>query len=84
MFKGVTIGIVFLVVLGVLFVGRRVLRLAVKLAIAGVLILLLLAGVTVGWWRGWFGASSSAARPTSQREQGPTQRSNSNRRSSSH
>jgi ABC-type uncharacterized transport system permease subunit len=83
-FTGFTIGIIFLVVLGFLFVGRRVLRLAVKLAIAGVLILLLIAGVTVGWWRGWFGPSSSAARPTSQREQGSNQRPNSNRRSSSH
>jgi hypothetical protein len=80
MFTGFTIGIIFLLILGFLFVGRRVLRFAVKLAIVGFLILLLFVGVAIGWWRGWFGSTSSTSRPTAQ----TNQRANSNRRSSSH
>ena len=64
-----------LVVAAFLFIARRVLRIALKLAIVGVLLLLLLAGAVYGWWQGWF-SSGSTERPTS------TQRPNSNRRPS--
>jgi heme A synthase len=68
--------VVFVVVALFLFVTRRILRLAVKLALVCVLVFLLLGGATLGWWRGWFGsASQSGKKPT------PTnQKVNSNRR----
>ena len=76
MFTAITTGlIVFVAVVLFLFVARRDLRLALKLAIVGVLVLLLVAGATYGWWRGWFG-SSQANHPASQ----TNQRANSNRR----
>ena len=75
MFTAITTGlIVFVVVVLFLFVARRALRLAVKLAIVGVLVLLLFAGAAYGWWQGWFGSSPQA--PASQ----TNQRTNSNRR----
>jgi len=54
----------------VLFVARRLLRLAIKLAFIGAVILALTGGGLFGWWRGWFGSSSSRAqRPTTQTNQ---------------
>ena len=70
---------VIAIVLGVavfFFIARRVLRIALKLAIVGVLLLLLLAGAVFGWWQGWFSFGSPTERPPS------TQRPNSNRRPS--
>ena len=70
---------VIVIVLGVavfFFIARRVLRIALKLAIVGVLLLLLLAGAVFGWWQGWFSFGSRTERPPL------TQRPNSNRRPS--
>jgi multisubunit Na+/H+ antiporter MnhC subunit len=70
-------GFVVLVVIAVfLFVARRVFRLALKLALAGALVVLLLCAAAFGWWRGWFGSPSPTQRPPSQSNQRP----NSNRR----
>lgn len=67
--------IVFVVVALFLFVTRRMLRLAIKLALVCVLVLLLLGGAIFGWWRGWFGSSSwGEKKPTA------NQKVNSNRR----
>jgi multisubunit Na+/H+ antiporter MnhC subunit len=80
----ITNGLIALAVFVVfLFVGRRVLRLAFKLALVGALVAVLFVAAGVGWWRGWFGTSSRSdtgpQRPTPQ----ANQRSNSNRRPSS-
>jgi multisubunit Na+/H+ antiporter MnhC subunit len=78
MFTAISTGlIVFVVVALFLFVARRVLRLAVKLAIVGVLVLLLVAGAGYGWWHGWFGSQANHPAPQT------NQRANSNRRPSS-
>ena len=76
MFTAITTGlIVFVVVVLFLFVARRALRTAVKLAIAGILVLLLVGSAAYGWWQGWFGTSPQANQPASQ----TNQRANSNR-----
>jgi multisubunit Na+/H+ antiporter MnhC subunit len=78
MFTAISTGlIVFVVVVLFLFVARRVFRLALKLALVGALVLLLLCAAAFGWWRGWFGSASPTERPPAQ----SNQRSNSNRRS---
>ena len=77
MFTTVTTGlIVFVVVVVFPFVARRVFRLALKLALVGALVILLICAAAFGWWRGWFGSSSETQRPPSQSSQLP----NSNRR----
>jgi multisubunit Na+/H+ antiporter MnhC subunit len=68
--------IVFVVVAVFLFVARRVFRLALKLALVGALVILLVCAAAFGWWQGWFGPSTSTQRPASQTNQRP----NSNRR----
>jgi hypothetical protein len=78
MFTAVTTGlIVFVAVALFLFVARRVVSLAVKFALVGLLIVLLVSAGAFSWWRGWFGSSSKTPRPAPQ----SNQRSNSNRRS---
>lgn len=67
--------IVFVVVALFLFVTRRILRLAVKLALVCVLVFLLLGGAMFGWWRGWFGSASR-----SDKKPPVNQKVNSNRR----
>jgi hypothetical protein len=64
-----------------LFVARRVFRLALKLALVGALFAVLFVAAGVGWWRGWFGSTSTSAKrpPAAQ----TNQRMNSNRRPSS-
>jgi len=60
----------------VLFVSRRLLRLAIKLAFIGAVIIALAGGGLFGWWRGWFDSlSSRTQRPAVQVNQR-----NSNRR----
>jgi multisubunit Na+/H+ antiporter MnhC subunit len=77
MFTAITTGlIVFVAVAGFLFVARRVFRLALKLALVGTLVVLLICAAAFGWWRGWFGSASGTQRPPPQ----SNQRSNSNRR----
>jgi multisubunit Na+/H+ antiporter MnhC subunit len=79
MFTTITTGlIVFVVVALFLFVARRVFRLALKLALVGVLVILLVCAAAFGWWRGWFGSSSPTQRTAPQ----SNQRSNANRRPS--
>jgi len=68
--------IVFVVVVIFLFVARRVFRLALKLALVGALVVLLICAAAFAWWRGWFSPSSGTQRPATQ----SNQRSNSNRR----
>jgi 4-amino-4-deoxy-L-arabinose transferase-like glycosyltransferase len=68
--------VVFVVVALFLFLARRVFRLALKLALVGVLVILLICASLFGWWRGWFGSSSGTQRPLPQSNQRP----NSNRR----
>lgn len=54
----------------VLFVARRLLRLAIKLAFIGAIIIALTGGGLFGWWRGWFETSPSRAQhPTTQANQ---------------
>ena len=67
--------IVFIVVAAFLFFTRKVLRLAIKLALVCVLVLLLLGGATFGWWRGWFDSSSWG-----EKKPNANQKVNSNRR----
>lgn len=67
----ITTGLIaFVVVALFLIIARRALRIALKLALAGVLVVLLIAGASVGWWRGWFGSASRTEKkstPTNQR-----------------
>jgi len=78
MFTAISTGLVVFVVVAVfLFLARRVFRLALKLALVGVLVILLVCAAAFGWWRGWFGSSSGTQRPVPQSNQRP----NSNRRS---
>jgi hypothetical protein len=78
MFTAVITGlIVFVFVALFLFVSRRIVSLALKLAVVGLLVILLASAGAYGWWRGWFGSASSTARPAPQANQRP----NSNRRS---
>lgn len=58
-------GILALVVF--VFIARRVLRLALKMTLAGIVIIALLAGAGYGWWNGWFDS-----RPKPQRRPGPS------------
>lgn len=50
----------------VFFIAKRVLRLALRLALVGFVVLLLLAGGAWGWWNGWFGSEAKprTARPS--------------------
>lgn len=69
--------LVLVVLFGVfLFLARRILRLALKLAFVGAIVFSLFAGAMLGWWRGWFSRSSTADRATVN----SNQRVNSNRR----
>jgi len=73
----ITTGLIaFVAVALFLIVARRVFRLALKLAFVGVLVVLLIVGASVGWWRGWFGSSSRPDKQTAP----ANQRMNSNRK----
>jgi multisubunit Na+/H+ antiporter MnhC subunit len=41
-----------------IFIAKRVLRLAIKMTLVGIVILALLAGAGYGWWNGWFDSQS--------------------------
>lgn len=51
---------VILVIVGAIFfiVARRILRLALKLALAMAIVSALVITAGLGWWRGWFEAST--------------------------
>ena len=53
----------------VLFIARRLLRLAIKLAFVGAVIVALGGGGLFGWWRGWFESSSRAPHPAPTNQQ---------------
>jgi multisubunit Na+/H+ antiporter MnhC subunit len=63
-----TAGIIFvLLIVGsvFLFLARRILRIALKLAFAMAIIFMLIVGAGFGWWRGWFDSGTRAhATPT--------------------
>ena len=69
--------IVFITVAIFLFIARRVLRIALKLAIVFALFISLLVVAGVGWWRGWL-TSPYFRHPVTQ----SNQRANVNRRRS--
>ncbi len=54
----VAVSAIVLVLVIVLLIARRLLRFAVRLMFAGVLVLALLAAAAFGWWRGWFEAAA--------------------------
>ncbi len=66
-------GVLVLVIL--IFIARKVLRLAIKLMLVGLVVIALLVGAGLGWWNGWFGSASptkpqhriAPARPTAPR-----------------
>lgn len=49
------------------FIAKRLLRLAIKMVLVGVVIVALLAGAGYGWWNGWFETQTK-----SQRKPGPS------------
>jgi hypothetical protein len=59
----VVVGLLFA---AALFVARRILRLAIKLALVGAVVFALFAGGMIGWWRGWFSPSSNVHAPVRQ------------------
>jgi hypothetical protein len=78
MFTAVITGlIVFVFVALFLFVSRRIVSFALKLAVVGLLVILLASAGAYSWWRGWFGSAAKTPRPAVQSNQRP----NSNRRS---
>jgi multisubunit Na+/H+ antiporter MnhC subunit len=58
-------GILALVIF--VFVAKRVLRLAIKMTLVGIVIIALLIGAGYGWWNGWFDS-----RPKSPRRASPS------------
>jgi len=57
--------LIVIFVVAFLFMARRILRIAIKVAIALTLIFALLLTGGVGWWRGWFSwGSNTPARQT--------------------
>jgi hypothetical protein len=69
--------VVVLALVVFLFFARRILRLAVRLVLVGVVLLALLAAVAFGWWEGWFGSSQSDRPAASQPRHPETRRGNS-------
>ena len=53
----IVIGIFALVIF--LFIAKRVLRLAIKMTLVGLVIVALLVGAGLGWWNGWFGSAET-------------------------
>ncbi len=51
-------------VIGFAFVARRILRIAIKMALVTTLIFAVVLTVGVGWWRGWFSSRSKPAHQT--------------------
>ncbi len=70
--------IAFVALVLFLFIARRMLRLAIKLVIAGVIVVPLLFAAAVGWWRGWFATPGS--RQTARPAASQPRNNNSNRR----
>jgi multisubunit Na+/H+ antiporter MnhC subunit len=49
------------------FIAKRLLRLAIKMTLVGIVIIALLLGAGYGWWNGWFDSA-----PKTQRRPGPS------------
>jgi multisubunit Na+/H+ antiporter MnhC subunit len=64
----IAIGLLALVVF--LFIAKRLLRLAIKMTLVGLVIVALLVGAGLGWWNGWFG-STAPSKPPPQRRASP-------------
>jgi VIT1/CCC1 family predicted Fe2+/Mn2+ transporter len=52
----------FVVLLIFIFIAKRLLRLAIKMVLVGIVIVALLAGAGYGWWNGWFDSQSKSPR----------------------
>jgi hypothetical protein len=63
--KIISIAVAILALVIFLFVAKRVLRLAIKVTLVGLVILALLVGAGVGWWNGWFDSSQTKPQPRS-------------------
>ena len=61
------IGAALLLVVVFVFILKRMLRLALKLAVAGAVILGLLVVAGYGWWSGWFDTQFKSHRPAATR-----------------
>jgi multisubunit Na+/H+ antiporter MnhC subunit len=64
--------LIVIVVVAFMFVARRVLRVAIRLALGLTLVFAVLLTAGVGWWRGWFTSNThtpvrQTARPTAPR-----------------
>jgi hypothetical protein len=58
----ISIVIGFLALVVFLFIAKRLLRLAIKMTLVGLVIVALLVGAGLGWWNGWF-TSASQTKP---------------------
>ena len=75
MFTPIAAGfIVFIAVAIFLFIARRLLRIAFKLAIVCALFISLLVVAGVGWWRGWFAFRSFQHRVIQSNQRGNVNR----------
>ena len=54
------------VIVILMIVARRLLRFAFRLLLAGLLLVVILITITLGWWEGWFGRQSSREPRSSQ------------------
>ena len=73
-----TVGIVFvLLIVGAvfLFLARRILRIALKMAFAMAIIFMLVVGAGFGWWRGWFETGTKSRTPAATNRRAPANRS---------
>jgi len=53
------------------FIAKRLLRLAIKLVLVGVVVVALLAGAGYGWWNGWFDTQRTQRKPGPARTASP-------------
>lgn len=58
--------LIVILVAAFLFVARRVMRIAIKLAFALTIVFALLLTGVVGWWRGWYSPGSNTRAPVRQ------------------
>ena len=63
---GAVLVLIAVLVVGFLFVARRILRIAIKLAFVLAIVFAVLLTTGVGWWRGWFSPSSNTHAPVRQ------------------
>ena len=61
-------------VLVFLFIAKRVLRLAIRLLLVGVVMVALLGATAWGWWHGWIGSTGGNTPPRPAATRRPTPR----------